>query len=235
MPKIVLTPDEEQENLECCVALANDRGGQSSTWEGKRYGPSEVEQFRRMLRALLKWRKSPGLHVAEMDLDPKDRGALEKHAKGVRAVVEKDGTFTLDDYPKPWIEAEAVFQFSRLLNNRQRDLLAGPCTNAKRHGNRDYWFVRKSKRHLFVKRTGQGEFCNRVCGGDAMKARERERERERKLERARRAIANYPNRPKRFEGMTWQEFVMKDDPKISKRFLTVAVEDKKLDPPVPHK
>lgn len=228
MPKIVLTPEEERLNLEKAVALANDYSGHETMWQGKRYGPDEATQFRRMLHALQTWLESGSRHIGDIKLDRSDRAELEKHMTQIHPYVLQDGTLMLRDHPSPW--NEAIYQFTQLLNNSQRDLLGGPCRNRKKHEDRDHWYVKKTHR-LSV-------FCSRVCAGDATKAKERQRNYNKKIEKAERAIRNYAGRPPRFSKLSWQEYVIEDSrpgprkkPSISKKFLTMAVKNGRLTPP----
>lgn len=216
----MLTADEEQENLIESVALANDYAGYEATWKNKRYGPEEADRFRHFLLALREWRETDSRNVSWMKLEQRDREALEKYTQRIRVTVERNGTFSIVD-PTPW--NEALFQFIRLLNNSQLALLGGPCLNRKKHKNRDFWFIRATRRPSL--------FCSRHCAGDATKANERERDRKRKIEKAQRAIKNYPKRPARYEKLSWQEYVTKAEPSISKRFLTMVVQGGYLSPP----
>ena len=220
MPRLTLTPEEEHLNLAESVALANDYSGHKSTWKGKRYGPDEAEQFRRLLHAFQEWQEVGSRNISAMNLEQRDREGLEKYTTRIRLIAERNGTFSAVD-PTPW--NEALFQFVRLLNNSEVALLGGPCRNRKKHGGRDFWFVRETRR--------ASVFCSRHCAGDATKANERERARIRKIDKAKRAMRNYSRRPARFKDLTWQEFVIRAEPSLSKRFLTTAVQTGHLVPP----
>lgn len=222
MPKIVLTNEEEKRNLEEVVCLANDYSGHETSWEGKRWGPDDAIQFRRMLHALREWLKSGSGTVGGMKLQRNDRAALEKYMKQIHAYVERNGTLSVMDYPAPW--NEALHQFTRLLNNSQRFLLGGPCRNRKKHKDRDHWYLKKTN-HASV-------FCSRLCAGDATKANERQRNYNKKIAKAESAIRNYAKRPVRFKELGWKEYVTKAEPSLSKKFLTMAVNDGHLVPPV---
>lgn len=235
MPTMTLTPEEERDNLERCVALANDYRGTSELYDGdgaaktRVFSPEEPVQFRRMLHALQDWLCKGTRDLRTMNLEPTDRTALGKYiGTQLRARVEINGSFSVRDYPSPW--NEALLQFTRLLNNSQRALLGGPCRNRKKHGDRDHWYLKKTNR--------PSVFCSRLCAGDATKANERERNYKKKIERANKAIGNYPTRPARFSKLNWQEYVVEDSrpargqkPTISKKFLTMAVKAGNLHPP----
>jgi|ERR1700728_659531 hypothetical protein len=229
MPRIMLTADEEKQNLKESVALANDYAGHELAWnlaadekQHKRYGPNEANQFRRLLLALQEWRKTGSRDVWRMKLEPRDRKALEKYTLGIRMAVEWNGTFSMvDPTGRDW--NEALRQFIRLLWNSRLAFLDGPCLNRKKHENRDFWFVKAKRRP----RT----FCSRHCAGDATKAKERERKRKRKIEKAQQAIRNYPQRPTRYEKLSWREYVTKAEPSLSKRFLTMVVQAGYVSPP----
>ncbi len=237
MPKIVLTPEEERENLERSVALANDYSETAELYDKdgvpkKRvFSSEEPVQFRRMLHALQTWLESGSRHIGDIKLDRSDRTKLEKHMKQSHPYVLQNGTLMLRDHPSPW--NEAIYQFTQLLNNSQRDLVGGPCRNRKQHGDRDHWYVKKTHR--------PSVFCSPHCAGDATKANERQRKYNKKIEKAEKAIGNYSTRPARFRQLTWQEYVIEDSrpargqkPTISKKFLTMAVKSGRLTPPKEH-
>ncbi|MGO9650232.1 MAG: hypothetical protein ACLPOO_19545 [Terriglobales bacterium] len=218
MAQFVFTPEEESENLTACVGLANDFS--ETTWEGKRHGPDDARQFRRLLHAHQEWRGAGSRNIAAIRLDPKDRHALERYTKRIHVSVLPNGTFSID-YPTPW--NEALLQFTRLLNNHQFALLGGPCRNRKQHNGQDFWFIRKTHR--------PSVFCSRHCAGDATKAAERQRAYNNKIEKAKLALRNYPKRPPRFKGLGWKEYLMEAEPSLSKKFLTMAVDSGHLVPP----
>jgi hypothetical protein len=239
MPTMTLTPEEERENLERSVALANDYREAAELYDKdghpktRVFEPETPVQFRRMLRALQEWdsRKPENVsHNIQMDLNltREDRADLRRYTAQISMGVNPNGTY-FARFPTPW--NEALHQFVRLLNNSQRDLLGGPCRNRKKHEDRDYWFVKKTHRLR--------EFCSSpLCAGDATQARRREKAREKKIEKAEAAIRNYQTRPARFRELTWQEYVIEDSrpgrgkkPSISKKFLTMAVKAGRLTPP----
>jgi len=227
MPTMTLTPEEERANLENSIALANNYGGWSELYdqEGKpksrAYDPEIPVQFRRMLGALQEWDKSGTRHIMNLKLSREDRAALRNYTKKISMGVNPNGTYYVRDFVTPW--NEALYQFVRLLNNGQRVYLGGPCLNRKRHEDLDHWYIKKSKR--------PSEFCSHRCAADATQARKRNNDYERKIVKAAAAIRNYPTRPARYKNLSWQEYVTKAEPTISKKFLTLAAKAKRLTPP----
>jgi len=233
MPTMTLTPEEERENLERSIALANDYSAELYDGEGAPktlvFDPETPVQFRRMLRALLEWDKSGSRNIQDLRLSREDRADLRKYTQQISMGVSPNGSYYVRDFPSPrW--NEALHQFVRLLNNRQRAYLDGPCVNRKRHEGRDHWYLKKTKRWT--------EFCSKYCAGDATQANRRGKNYQKKIEKAAAAIRNYPTRPPRFRALTWQEYVIEDSrpargkkPSISKKFLTMAVKSGRLIPP----
>jgi len=242
MPTMTLTPEEERENLKYSVALANNYSEAAELYSKdgvpreRVYDPETPVQFRRMLRALQEWDESRSRNILiascniqmELNLSPEDRAALSKYIGQIGTGVNPNGTFYVRDNPSPW--NEALYQFVRLLNNSQRVYLDGPCLNRKQHEGRDHWYLKKTKRRTM--------FCSHHCAGDATQAKRRDEAYKKKITNAKVAIRNYPKRPARFSELTWQEYVIEDSrpargqkPSISKKFLTMAVQDGRLTPP----
>jgi exoribonuclease R len=226
MPRMTLTPEEERENLEHSIALANDYSEAAELYKDgvpktRVFSPETPVQFRRMLRALEEWDKSGSRNIHDLKLSREDRAGLSKYTKQISMGVNPNGTYFVRDFASPW--NEALYQFVRLLNNSQRVYLDGPCLNRKKHGDRDHWYLKKTKRRTV--------FCTPPCAGDATQARRRERGYERKIAKASAAIRNYPKRPARFSKLSWQEYVIKAEDSISKKFLTMAVKSGRLTPP----
>jgi len=227
MPKMILTREEERDNLERSIALANDYREAAQLYR-KDGAPKtrvfDIEtpiQFRRILRALQEWDESERHHILNLKLSPEDRAALRNYTKDITMGVSPDGTYYVRDCVTPW--NEALYQFVRLLNNSQRAYLGGPCLNPKRHKDRDHWYLKKTKR--------RSVFCSRYCARDAMQARKRNRDYNEKIDKAAAAIKNYLKRPARFSKLSWQEYVIEAEPSISKKFLTLAVKAGRLTPP----
>lgn len=234
MPKITLSPEEEEDNLIRSVALANDYSETAELYDKdgvpktRVFSTEEPVQFRRMLHALQQWLHKGSGDIREMNLETSDRRALNKYMGQFRARVEINGSFSVSDYPQPW--NEALLQFVRLLNNSQLDLLGGPCRNRKKHEDRDHWYLKKTRRPSI--------FCSPLCAGDATKANERKKAYDKKIAKATAAIKNYPKRPAKFNKLSWQEWVIEDSrpargqkPSTSKKFLTMAVKSGRLTPP----
>jgi hypothetical protein len=227
MPKVMLTPEEERKNLAHSVALANDHREWADLYDedGPKsgvYHPETPVQFRRMLRALQAWDASGSRNILDLKLAPEDRADLRKYTAEITVGVQPNGTYYVRDFYPP-SGNQAVLQFQRLLNNSQRGYLQGPCGNRKRHDDHDYWYLTKTKH--------RSEFCSTRCSGDARQARKRENDYKRKIAKAEAAIKNYSTRHARYSKLTWQEYVIKAEPSISKKFLTVAVKDGRLTPP----
>jgi hypothetical protein len=228
MPKIMLTPEEERENLERSIALANNYSeaaelyDKDGTPKSGVYDPETPFQFRRMLRALQAWDASGSRNIRNLKLTREDRADLEKYNSKITVGVQPNGTYYMNDFYPPRGN-QAVLQFQRLLNNSQRGYLQGPCGNRKRHDDHDFWYLTKT-RH-------QSEFCSTGCSGDARQARKRENDYRKKISKVEAAIKNYPTRRARDGKLTWQEYVIKAEPSISKKFLTVTVKDGRLTPP----
>jgi hypothetical protein len=211
---VVMSPNEERENLENLVAMLSDKSGPEKDWQAKSHAHRDVVKLRRLVHA---WKKA-GRDYRKAKFNPKDKTDLEQFVKGIQFFLDRDGNLRLVDcYTTNAPYDPAAIQFTRLLRNSQRARLDGPCPNC---GN---WFAKKTLRKSI--------FCSRKCAGTATKAAERERKRNKKLERARQALRNYRTRPARFANLAWQEWVTQAEPTISKKFLTTAANSGDLKPP----
>lgn len=213
MAWVAMGQEEESENLLAVVAMLNNADLQRDDWQGKRYGHEDAVRLRRMVLA---WQAHSSPDVRRMQLTREDRATLERFTTGLRISTQPDGSLEVSPVGAHGWD-EAAFQFTRFLGNQQRYRLGGPCP-----GDCGRWFIRKTRR---------GTFCSRQCAGNAVAARKRQSTREKKIERATKAIANYPKRPKRFQHLGWKEYVSQAEPKISKRFLTLAVRTGELSEP----
>lgn len=211
-----MTPAEEADNLRQTVTMLNDHSGPLEDWKGKNYGSAGAERLRRMVMALRKAEDYPG----KMRLENGDLEKLEKFREAVGVWFEPDGTMQLNDfYPRHGRYDAAAMYFSRLLNNSKRQRLRGPCRNPKC----GRWYVSKTNR--------QNQYCSRKCAASVAKSGERKREREKLLRKAQEAISGYETRPARFAGMGWKDYVVKVEPRITKKFLTVAASRQEIFPP----
>ena len=232
MAKVVLTPSEEAANLKAIVVVLNDTSGRVHDWSGKGYGSSDAEKLRRLIRAWRAMMKATKgrQSIDKMSLSPEDRADLDRFVSGIQTHLEPDGTLSvIETYPHPYDLASILFV--QFLRNGQRSLLGGPCPGIIR---------RRVHRRLdsdqcgrwFIKRDWKQEFHDHRCAATARQARKRESDHDRDIERAKRAIRNYADRPARFRDMDWKTFVYQDsDGRISKRFLTLAVRIGELSEP----
>lgn len=231
MARIVMEPIEEEYNLRKIVSMLNDDEGPEMIYDAKgqrrkNYEPRHVVRLRRLVRAwsdmMLALRDS-GPDITKMKLTRKDREELEHFTKNLQVRHERDGSrYLVDYYPSP--EDEALVQFTRLLNNSQRDRLGGPCPNIRK-GNKpcNKWFIKKTKR--------EAVFCSTRCAGNAMQARKRKRVREEMIKRAQEAINEYPKRAACWKELDWKTFAVEAGFRVSKKFLTECVGSGELTAP----
>jgi hypothetical protein len=223
---IIMTPDQETENLSAVVAMLNDFRGREFDWDGtRRYGAVDAVKLRRLATAWTETLDDPdrlSTDIQRMKLSRKDRDDLERFTKQIKVRVGLDGALVLVDYePHPW--DEAALQFTRLLRNPQRIRLGGPCRGRTRGEDCGKWFLKKTAR--------QAIFCCRKCAGNAAKAYERKRIREQMLKRAKKAIEDYPTRANCWRDLNWKDYAVKAKYRLSKKFLTQAVNRGWLAPP----
>lgn len=222
---ITMTAAEEFQNLRNLVAMLNDLTGPEHDWDRKRYGQREAIKVRRLVTAwsdLLENATGSNIDVRKMKLHREDRLDLERFTKGIRVGIQANGTLCLLEYYSHAYD-EAALQFMRLLRNSQRFRLAGPCPGVTRDKECGKWFVKKTKRRAI--------FCSRRCAANAAKAHERARNREKKLNRARLALREYPTRAECWRNLDWKEYAVRAKYRVSKRFLTEAVNRGWLVPP----
>ncbi len=101
-----------------------------------------------------------------------------------------------------------AFYFVRLILNPQCERL-GLCPKCQA------WFVRKTARASI--------YCSRRCAGNAAKTAERVRLHAEMLLHAEKAIRNYRTRPMRFRDLSWKQWVVQAEPRLSKDWITRAV------------
>jgi hypothetical protein len=236
-----MTKTEEIENLRQAVAILNDPAtSRMDDWKSKNWGFHDATWFRRMVgnwiaagrrpgkflqekivplenipakgatiaeaRRLLRFVKRRRFIAAKVERNP-DRERLDRYNERVQINVE-DGSLT--DYYGDTVARV----FTQLLRNGRNALLR-ECLNCKA------WFVAPSTRR---------NYCTWKCADKEVHARWRKDERNEKIAEARKAIKNYPRRPRRFQHLDWKEYVERATD-ISKRFLTVAVRNGELSPP----
>src|ERR1035438_9592225 len=79
---VVMSPNEEPENLETLVAMLNDESGPEKDWQGKSYAHRDVVKLRRIVHA---WKKA-GRDYRKAKFGPKDRSDLARFAEGIREI-----------------------------------------------------------------------------------------------------------------------------------------------------
>lgn len=117
---------------------------------------------------------------------------------------------------------ETVVLFAALTLNSDWEKLGGPCPRC------DQYFIRKTAKQII--------YCARRCATQATAIeatiRAREEERREKLERAKKAQAEWQKRVAQGrEKKGWKEFVNTREPDITAKFLTRAVNNGELFPP----
>jgi len=216
MPEVTLTPHEEQENLKLLVAMLNDR---RVAPKDRNYRQEDAVKLRRLVNAWRAMMDNNGNRqsIDDMKLDRKDRADLQRFPKGLQMTLEWDGTLRIHDgYPHPF--DPALIHFVRFLYNHQKNLLGGPCAGIRKRTKCGVWFIKSDPKR---------EFCSHRCAATARKARQRKAIHEKRIEKALKAIGNYPGRPARFKNMDWRQYVNQATG-LSKRFLTMAIEQGEL-------
>lgn len=210
MAHIVMTPEEEAENLRETLAMLNDSARRLHDWQGKNYGYEDAVWLRRLVLA---W-KEAGHTIRQMKMRKRDRDRLRKYVETIHVTAQMDGELRIVDF---YSGDAAAMNFTRLVRNSQKAKLGGPCGQCER------WYVSKTQRET--------KYCSRKCAANAAKAKERRRKRDELMEDVRQATRNYDKRPTRFAEMPWKEFVTKAVPGVSKKLLTVAIQKGELRPP----
>ena len=193
--------------------------------------PRVEDDRAKLLELVQAWQKS-GPNLFKMKMPPGCMNLLEmvKNCRvnavpthGPRmfcAITYSPRSLTDPDRGRPWTGWDrAADQFLRLIMDPHCDRFGGPC----KHPHCEKYFVRagaKPKR-----------YCSSECASDGSARlatnRTRDENHADKIKRAQEAIDRWnPRRSK-----TWQEFVTKSHPDISKKFLTRAGNNKELRPP----
>jgi hypothetical protein len=137
-------------------------------------------------------------------------------AARIRARAEE----VLQGKSTPSPSPEAFFLFLSFLNNPLRKRLGGPCARCGRY------FLRRTERNPKV-------YCSRLCGwrttGRAAIEQQRQKDREDKLRRSAKAAQDWTTARTQLD---WKQWVSKNEPDISGKFLTRAVNKGELKAPV---
>jgi len=123
--------------------------------------------------------------------------------------------------PVPGKDADIVsVYFIQLLLNPERLRLNAPCKQCCR------WFLKKQKK-------GRKTYCSNKCKTKALVGNKRRRDHAAKLEAIRNALANYLDSSSQYRSkMTWQEYVEQVVKGVTRNFLTRAVKNDEIQPPL---